>query len=363
MFGSIVGGNSLSLGAVNETAQSPELSLETGKAYEFSIYARTWPSASGTVSIDLTDATNSINTNIGTIALGGTDTIFEKFFFQQIIANTQDDYLVEINKTSSGFVLLDLFEVKEIPAPVTPVVSSAWNPCDSLVTLNINLVDGSTYTVDWGDGSVIETVTASSPTHAYTIGSTNTVTVTATNILGFQDNTTVVEALALTAPTAVFTYTQNDASINVVSSETTSCNTYTWDFGDGSATTTGTSASHTYTSAGTYTISLTADNDAGQNTTSQTVDIIISINEIDFVNGINLFPNPVKDVLNVSFELKNAQNVEISLISIDGKNISSVSKRASAIDEKINISDLATGIYILNITTEEGKYTTNVLVK
>ncbi|MGB0884844.1 MAG: T9SS type A sorting domain-containing protein, partial [Chitinophagales bacterium] len=88
------------------------------------------------------------------------------------------------------------------------------------------------------------------------------------------------------------------------------------------------------------------------------------INEIDFTNGINVFPNPVSDVLNISFELNSAQDAVVELVSIDGRIVSSVSSNnTTVVNEAINTSKLSTGMYILNVTTDEGKFTKNIMVK
>ena len=90
----------------------------------------------------------------------------------------------------------------------------------------------------------------------------------------------------------------------------------------------------------------------------------VAINELNFENGISIFPNPVIDVLNISFELNTAQNVEVSLVTIDGKLVNATThSNVSNVSTTINTTNLSTGMYILNITSDEGKFTSTLMVK
>lgn len=115
IIGSIINGNSLSLDAVDETLQSPNMTLSGGTLYDFSVYAYAFPGQTGSIDLVLTDETGSFSTNLGTINVGVNDTIPQKFTFQSSIPVTQNDILVNIDKNSTGFILFDLFEIIESP--------------------------------------------------------------------------------------------------------------------------------------------------------------------------------------------------------------------------------------------------------
>ena len=67
--------------------------------------------------------------------------------------------------------------------------------------------------------------------------------------------------------------------------------------------------------------------------------------------GFSVYPNPVND----SFTIQNANNIAISgltISDINGRTVKTLN--VNAIENQINISDLNSGIYFLNITSDQG---------
>lgn len=64
-------------------------------------------------------------------------------------------------------------------------------------------------------------------------------------------------------------------------------------------------------------------------------------------NKLSIFPNPAKDVLNINYD--KAIN-QIDVYDVNGKLV----KSFNTVYGSINVSDLSTGMYMLNIQTEEG---------
>lgn len=76
-----------------------------------------------------------------------------------------------------------------------------------------------------------------------------------------------------------------------------------------------------------------------------------------FAENFTLYPNPTTDVLNISS--KNGLTAsEIRITDLSGK-VVKVQKEAST----VNVSDLATGTYLIDITTKEGKATSKFIKK
>lgn len=148
-----------------------------------------------------------------------------------------------------------------------------------------------TYTWDFGDGSSGSGLLA---THSYNRSGTYTVTFTASNEGGTVTDQAEVSVTRPPQPASITTInaTPNPAeegetvnfSSNVRGDTPIS---YSWDFGDGS-TGSGASGSHTYSDVGTYTVTLDASNNAGQDsrTLSVTVEpslppICMSVSELN----------------------------------------------------------------------------------
>ncbi|HUM71163.1 MAG TPA: PKD domain-containing protein, partial [Chloroflexota bacterium] len=128
-----------------------------------------------------------------------------------------------------------------------------------------------TFTWDFGDGSGS---TAANPSHTYAAVGSYTVTLTATNNLGSDVATAVVEILqapqasfsalpiVMLGETAVFTNTSTGDAL-----------TFLWDFGDGD-TSTETNPSHLYAAEGDYTVTLTAQNAVGSDVATAVVSVL-----------------------------------------------------------------------------------------
>jgi dienelactone hydrolase len=80
----------------------------------------------------------------------------------------------------------------------------------------------------------------------------------------------------------------------------------------------------------------------------------------DFSSEISVFPNPVDDFLSVDFQ----GNVNsFSLLSIDGKLIGNVNYSQDNSMLKIDMSHLSSGMYILNINTDNASHNIKVMKK
>lgn len=143
-----------------------------------------------------------------------------------------------------------------------------------------------------------------------------------------------------------FVITGNRVSFN---NHSQNADSYLWEFGDGS-----TSAldnpTHTYTANGTYTVKLIASKCPLADTNTQTV-IIIGVGvEEEGTSLFRIYPNPVKDLLNIATSKELGQEIEISVFDEKGKKL--MQEPAQCFSEglfKINVSSLLSGVYILQI--------------
>ncbi|MDX1545569.1 MAG: PKD domain-containing protein [Rhodothermales bacterium] len=206
------------------------------------------------------------------------------------------------------------------------------------------------YRWDFGDGS---TGTGLSGSHSFAQGGTYTVTFTATNSGSTDTRSCTVRVVA---PAEIVTVTSNKTTVSICDPDpsiTFSANvrgdqplTYRWDFGDGT-TATGASASHTYANVGTYTVTLTVSNDAGQDSRTLRVTVtdencfncdISSMNAVFFDRNSSVLTPQARQALAENLEiLENCPNICVEIVgyaSRDERNPQRLSEdRARAVEQ------------------------------
>ena len=85
----------------------------------------------------------------------------------------------------------------------------------------------------------------------------------------------------------------------------------------------------------------------------------VASNESFFANNFSIYPNPGNNVVNLT--VKNGLSVnEITMIDINGRTVKAISNVLDA-EIEINVSDLTSGVYMLNVKTEEGVATSKFI--
>ncbi|MFL6236251.1 MAG: PKD domain-containing protein [Thermoanaerobaculia bacterium] len=146
--------------------------------------------------------------------------------------------------------------------------------------LNVVFVDQSTgnptnWSWDFGDGA---TSTQQNPSHTYAKAGSYTVTLTASNTAGSSRATKLVTVSTTPSPpTAAFCYQRNKLVVIFTDISANSPTSWQWNFGDCATSATCLSTvqnpGHTYAAAGTYAVTLTVMNSAGQSTLSRFVTV------------------------------------------------------------------------------------------
>nr|WP_232308773.1 PKD domain-containing protein [Methanosarcina lacustris] len=169
-------------------------------------------------------------------------------------------------------------------AAQTPVAAFSASPTSGNSSLDVTFADSSTGTPtawswNFGDGT---TSAIQNPKHTYSTAGTYTVTLTATNAAGSNTVTKtsyiIVGTTAAQKPVAAFSASPTSGNspmdVTFADSSTGTPTTWSWNFGDG-ATSAIQNPKHTYSTAGTYTVTLTATNAAGSNTVTKSGYIIV----------------------------------------------------------------------------------------
>jgi len=163
--------------------------------------------------------------------------------------------------------------------------------------------------------------------------------------------------------TANFSYSNNPLSIFDytfdASSSTGSIQNYVWDFGDGTVGN-GVNPSHTYTNAGAYTVELILVSDCGNDTLTQT---IADVSTIEYrPDGLSIYPNPAQESLWI--KLPSKEQASLSLRDASGRVVGSWSQSFEADQEtEIELGNLAEGVYFLEIHSASIQYQERILIK
>lgn len=88
-----------------------------------------------------------------------------------------------------------------------------------------------------------------------------------------------------------------------------------------------------------------------------------AINEIAFTSDLSLSPVPASTNLNVAFELGAEQDIELNIVSVDGKVISSQAfVNTQNVNTTFDVASVENGVYFMIISTENGMSTRKFVV-
>jgi len=115
-----------------------------------------------------------------------------------------------------------------------------------------------------------------------------------------------------------------------------------------------TTANHTFTISNATTIYFVCQNHVGGGMKGMIVVNATGLNQLtNLVADLNIFPVPAKERINVRYELKNAANVSINLISLNGaytKTLLAENQLAGTHQVSVNLTEgLTKGVYLLQL--------------
>ena len=142
-------------------------------------------------------------------------------------------------------------------------------------------------------------------------------------------------------PVVDFTYTINGLNVIFTNTTTNSDLAYVWDFGPGNSILA--NPTYTFPNFGSYTVSLTSQNNCG----SSTISHVLGIDGLSTLNliGYKMFPNPFTNELNLEF--KSAEKTEIIITDLIGKVLYTKEFTQDLIT--LNLEEFTTGQYFLMI--------------
>lgn len=342
---------------------SPCIDL-SGTTYPFfSLWYHMNGSDMGELHIDLLDSTGWNNDIISPV-VGNQGNSWEELNFSLASYIGQTIVLRIRGITGSNFesdIALDdinIFNLTSITANM-----NIDGDCYDNMTFSDNSSAGATsWAWDFGANATPATATGIGPhSVAFSSAANQNVQLIVTSPVG---NDTVVQTASLdTIPTAIFTYVPANEVLTFTNNSIGTGN-FLWNFGDGTSSSAQNPA-HTYTTSGIFTVSLTITNVCGSNTFTEQIEVIVTdVNKISDNWSIDLFPNPNKGQFQLQLEGVRG-DIQMTMIDMQGRLIKNwnYANINNGWTTKIDAGDLASGIYIVKITTNNGVKNVKLLIE
>ncbi len=176
-----------------------------------------------------------------------------------------------------------------------------------------------------------------------------------------------------TAPLPVIGYsatqtatTMSNAVVTFDASNSANYTSIKWEFGDGTPNGTNALEAHTYTMNQSYTVTLTLTNGCGSVDSTFTVNVMgIGLDETEIGQTLSIFPNPTDGKFNVAFEVTDNQDITIRVMDAIGRAVlvKDLGNVNGAQNVSLDLSNNASGIYMVQIVTDEGTITKRLTLR
>jgi hypothetical protein len=211
-----------------------------------------------------------------------------------------------------------------------------------------------------GSGTLTAVVTAPylitglTPGTAYDVYVADTCGTTDTSAFNMISTSTASGPLPVASFTIDSAIVGSAYEVYVDASASTDADSYEWNFGNG-VTSTAAADTMIYLGNGSYTITLVVSNACGSDTMTYNINVNIGLDENPLAHSLNVYPNPADYRVNISFTAINSANAVIRLVDAQGREVLRTTERAAGgkFDYNMDVSDLASGIYMIEITSGE----------
>jgi hypothetical protein len=211
--------------------------------------------------------------------------------------------------------------------------------------ISVNATGGNNFTYNWNNGP------SNSDWSGIGVGNYS---LTATDDLGCQ----ISKNYNLTAPNVPspsVNYTADNYFLTIeFSNNSTNGNSYLWDFGDGN-TSTNVDPTHTYADEGNYNVCLTVYGDC--DTVNFCKNLLVEkdntgLSDEAIQNGINIYPNPAKDIINI-IKISNSPE-QVIIYNTNGQLINKIHLPTNS--TVLNVNEWKPGVYFFHILNEKGEF-------
>lgn len=229
---------------------------------------------------------------------------------------------------------------------------------DSTTTITLTAYEGNIQWQESENGTVWTDIPGAVSADYTTDALTNNMFFRANVNLGScpESQSNVIEITVIEAPEAYFLYNTNNQEISFLNNSANSTN-YFWNFGDGN-TSTFENPVHTYSSSDTYTVTLMAINNVCPDD-DYSEDIVVTYVGLSKITSdiIRIIPNPSKDHIIISGKDLSQKNTKFQIYDLSGKLIN----EDILSSDKINISRIKQGTYIIKIITQSDIYIKKII--
>ncbi|MCB9235081.1 MAG: PKD domain-containing protein [Bacteroidia bacterium] len=209
---------------------------------------------------------------------------------------------------------------------------------------------GTSWNWNFGDGN---SSNLQNPTHNYASNGNYPVTLIVSNACGADTfSNSVFINCTIPAPVAAFGWNQAGFLVSFIDSSSNGA-TWTWNFGDGSATSSQQNPNHTYSNTGMYYVTLIVSNLCGSDTISDSVFAgLVGVNENWQGHQIRFWPNPARDELHLKVETNGWLNAQ--LLDLQGRLVMEqiIPGHTHVV---LDVARLEKGIYFLKIEDQAFK--------
>jgi PKD repeat protein len=221
------------------------------------------------------------------------------------------------------------------------------------VTLLSSSISGNT----WNTGETTESIE---------VTTTGNYFVTVSDANGCTATSSLVPVIVNPLPTASFTFNANVGGVVTFTNTSTDYVSSQWNFGDNTAWSNNTNPTHTYLEDGVYTVTLTVFNDCGSITINQVVTVLgTGVEELPEGQSLSIAPNPSNGQFALTFSSTTNQNVNISLLNVNGQVIAEdyLGNVSGSVKRAYDYSQLSKGVYMIRIVTNENVITRRIILE
>jgi PKD repeat protein len=240
---------------------------------------------------------------------------------------------------------------------------------DSIVKVNCDGdSDGLIYvSASGGTGSITYQLNGAAP---QTTGEFNGIAnglynIEATDSLGCSVELTINASAENPLPVPDFTFLVAGETVAFTNTSSFS-DSYSWDFGDGTGTSTDENPTYTYDAPGNYDVTLSVTNDCGTvNTTFTISTIVFGVEDVDLLEGLNIYPNPSHGEFTLSFNLNEyVDAMTISVFDLRGRSVYNQNEKNLNGEQNvtINLIDASKGVYRLQLIADDVSQTIRIVI-